>query len=88
MAAGVGLAAASSMGYLGFLVGPPTIGGIAELTGLPTALVVLVALATVVALLAPTTRYAHTGAGVAREPQPAVAPPPALVPPGGGTPWA
>jgi MFS family permease len=80
MAAGVGLAAASSMGYLGFLVGPPTIGGIAELTGLPTALVVLVLLAAVVALLAPTTRYAHTGAGVAREPQPVVAPPPTLVP--------
>jgi MFS family permease len=73
MAAGVGLAAVSSTGYLGFLVGPPTIGGIAELTGLPTALVVLVILAAVVALLAPTTRHAHPGAGVAREPQPVVA---------------
>ena len=73
MAAGVGLAAVSSTGYLGFLVGPPTIGGIAELTSLPTALVVLVMLATVVALLARTTRYAHTGAGVAAEPQPVVA---------------
>ena len=35
MAAGVGLAAVSSTGYLGFLVGPPTIGGLAELIGLP-----------------------------------------------------
>jgi MFS family permease len=58
MTAGVGLAAVSSTGYLGFLVGPPTIGGIATLTGLPTALIVLVALATVVAALAPTTRHA------------------------------
>ena len=69
MAAGVGLAAVSSTGYLGFLVGPPTIGGLAELVGLPVALVVPVVLATVVALLAPTTRFARTGAAVAREPQ-------------------
>jgi MFS family permease len=72
MAAGVGLAAASSMGYLGFLVGPPTIGGLAELTGLPTALILLVALAGTVALLAPTTRYARSSAGLGREPQPVV----------------
>ena len=37
-AAGVGLAAVSSTGYLGFLVGPPTIGGLAEAVGLPAAL--------------------------------------------------
>jgi MFS family permease len=73
MAAGVGLAAVSSTGYLGFLVGPPTIGGIAELIGLPTALVVLVGLATVVALLAPTTRYATPGAAIGREPHPVLA---------------
>jgi MFS family permease len=73
MAAGVGLAAVSSTGYLGFLVGPPTIGGIAELTGLPTALFVLVALAAIVALLAPTTRYAGFAAAGAREPQPVTA---------------
>ena len=72
MAAGVGLAAVSSTGYLGFLIGPPTIGGIAELTGLPTALFVLVGLAAVVALLAPTTRYAQVGSGLGREPQPVV----------------
>jgi MFS family permease len=69
MAAGIGLAAVSSTGYLGFLVGPPTIGGLAELVGLPVALAVLVVLAAAVALLAPTTRFARPGAGVAREPQ-------------------
>jgi len=67
MSAGVGLAAVSSTGYLGFLVGPPTIGGLAELTGLPAALSVIVVLAAAVALLAPTTRFARAGAAVARE---------------------
>ncbi|MGZ6674175.1 MAG: MFS transporter, partial [Solirubrobacteraceae bacterium] len=69
MSAGVGLAAVSSTGYLGFLVGPPTIGGLAELIGLPAALGVLVALAAAVALLAPTTRFARAQPGIAREPQ-------------------
>jgi MFS family permease len=68
MAAGVGLAAVSTTGYLGFLVGPPTIGGIAELVGLPSALVVLVVLATAVALLAATTRIAGPGHEMAGEP--------------------
>jgi MFS family permease len=70
MAAGVGLAAVSSTGYLGFLVGPPTIGGIATLTGLPTALIALVVLAAVVTALAPTTRHAAFRAAV---PQPVTA---------------
>jgi hypothetical protein len=71
MAAGVGLAAVSSTGYLGFLVGPPTIGGLAELIGLPAALGVLVLLAVAVALLARTTRYARVGpeAPVGAKPQ-------------------
>lgn len=73
MAAGVGLAAVSSTGYLGFLVGPPTIGGVAELTGLPTALVVLVVLAAAVVLLAPTTRYAQANFDAPREPEPVAA---------------
>jgi MFS family permease len=54
--AGLGLAAVSSMGYLGFLVGPPVIGGVAELTSLPRALVLVVGLALVVVALAPVTR--------------------------------
>ena len=45
----------SSVGYLGFVAGPPAIGGIAELVGLPNALALLVVLAAAVALLAPTT---------------------------------
>jgi MFS family permease len=46
----------SSTGYLGFMVGPPVIGAVAELVGLPNALVLLVLLAGVVVALAPTTR--------------------------------
>jgi fucose permease len=73
MPAGVGLAAVSSTGYLGFLVGPPTIGGLAELVGLPAALGVLVLLSVAVALLARTTRYARGGSALVREPQPVAA---------------
>jgi MFS family permease len=55
IASGVSLSAVSSVGYLGFVVGPPAIGGIAELIGLPGALAVLVGLAATVAALARTT---------------------------------
>jgi MFS family permease len=55
LASGISLSAVSTIGYFGFVVGPPVIGGIAELVGLPGALGVLVALATAVAALAPTT---------------------------------
>jgi MFS family permease len=58
IAPGVALAAVSSTGYLGFMVGPPTIGGLSELAGLPVGLVLLVVLGTAVTLLAPTTRVA------------------------------
>jgi MFS family permease len=48
---GPALAAVSTPGYLGFLLGPPVIGGLAELVGLGTALALLpVLLAGVVAL--------------------------------------
>jgi hypothetical protein len=68
LTAGVALAAVSSTGYLGFVVGPPTIGGLAELIGLPAALGVLVVLAAVVASLARTTRVAgRTGAQTSTE---------------------
>ena len=56
MAPQLGLAAVSSTGYLGFMVGPPVIGGIAELVGLPSALILLVLLGGVVFALAPTTQ--------------------------------
>jgi MFS family permease len=55
IASGVALSAVTSVGYLGFVAGPPAIGGIAELIGLPAALGVLVALAAAVAALARTT---------------------------------
>jgi len=55
---GLGLAAVSTTGYLGFMTGPPLIGGLAELVGLPNALVLVVLLAGMVAILAGATRIA------------------------------
>ena len=55
---GVGIAAASTLGYFGFLIAPPIIGGIAELTSLPLALGTLVLLSLVMAALAPRVRTA------------------------------
>jgi MFS family permease len=57
---GIGLAGVTTMGYFGFVVGPPVIGGLAELIGLPTALGLLVVLAGLVAALAPATRAMPT----------------------------
>jgi MFS family permease len=65
IASGVSLSAVSSVGYLGFVAGPPAIGGIAELVGLPVALGVLVALAAAVAVLARTTAPAAAAEQVA-----------------------
>lgn len=50
--AGTGLAAVSTMGYLGFVVGPPVIGSLAGLAGLAAALGLLAAIGGVVAALA------------------------------------
>jgi MFS family permease len=72
IASGVSLSAVSSIGYLGFVAGPPAIGGLAELVGLPTALAVLVALAAAVAALAPTTARAEVAAAAAA-PEPVAA---------------
>ena len=55
---GLALAAVSSTGYLGFVAGPPLIGGLAGLIGLPAALGLLVLLGLAVA----------AGAGAASEP--------------------
>ena len=52
MAAGPALAAVSTTGYTGFLVGPPTIGFVAEWTGLGVALYLVVALSAVIILFA------------------------------------
>lgn len=48
---GVGVAAVSGLGYLGFLAGPPAIGGIAQITSLRFGLLVVVGLSTAAALL-------------------------------------
>ena len=52
VAAGVGIAAVSTIGWLGFLAGPPTIGLAADRVGLQTALGLVVVAIAIVALLA------------------------------------
>lgn len=49
---GPAIAAVSTMGYLGFIAGPPAIGGVGQLTSLPAALLLVVALTALVAVLA------------------------------------
>jgi hypothetical protein len=53
IAPSVGLAALTTVGYSAFLVGPPTIGFLAEAVGLPRALSLVVAMLVVTAALAP-----------------------------------
>jgi MFS family permease len=60
-AAGPSLAAVSTLGYLGFLAGPPIVGGLAEVTSLPAALSVVVVCAAATAALAGATRDAGAG---------------------------
>lgn len=79
---GVALAAVTTPGYLGFVVGPPLIGALAELTSLPRALVLVPALCLVVAGLsravrltpaspgAPTRRSRAAAAAAPRAPTP------------------
>ena len=50
---GAAIAAVSSLGYFGFLAGPPVIGGLAQLAGLQLAIGVITVAATLVAVLAP-----------------------------------
>ncbi len=64
-AAGPSLAAVSTLGYLGFLAGPPLVGGLAELTSLPVALGIVVACATSTAALAGATRGVGSTAAAA-----------------------
>jgi MFS family permease len=54
-----GVAAASTIGYTGFLAGPPAIGFLAERTGLPAALTTVSLLAAVAALVAVFARRAE-----------------------------
>ena len=52
MPAGTAIAAVSTAGYFGFLVGPSAIGFVAEITGLGAALYIVVALSAAVAVMA------------------------------------
>lgn len=53
---GPAVAAVSALGYCGFLAGPPAVGGVAELAGLRTGLVVVAVLCAVATLLATAVR--------------------------------
>ena len=53
--AGAGIAALTTVGYTAFMVGPPVIGLVAEVVGLPRALGLVVALLAVLVVLAPRT---------------------------------
>ncbi|MYT28786.1 MULTISPECIES: MFS transporter [unclassified Streptomyces] len=59
-----GVAVASTIGYGGMLLGPPVIGFLAEVWGLPVALTTLALLAAVAALVAHLTRGAHRSGAV------------------------
>ena len=57
---GAAIAATASVGYVGFLVGPPLIGLLADRVGLGRALLVLLVLAGGIAVLAPAVRSRRT----------------------------
>lgn len=59
-APGRGIAAVTTLGYTGFLAGPPLIGFTAELTGLPVALGLTVIAALIIAVAARMVRTADT----------------------------
>jgi hypothetical protein len=59
-----GVATASTLGYAGFLLGPPTIGFLADAFGLSVALTTVAILAAVAAVIAHLTRNAFVAAGV------------------------
>jgi len=56
MSAGVAVATVSTMGYFGFLIGPPVIGFAAQMTNLRTALLLIVFTSCLLILLAPSVR--------------------------------
>jgi len=62
-APGRGIAAVTTMGYSGFLLGPPVIGMVAEWTGLQRALLLTVAAAAIIAASARAARAADDGTG-------------------------
>jgi MFS family permease len=60
LAPAAGIAALTSVGYSAFLIGPPAIGFLAEVTGLPAALAVVVVLLGLLAIFADSTAPATT----------------------------
>jgi MFS family permease len=66
MAPGNAIAAIATLGYFGFMVGPPTIGAAAQALGLPVALALLPVLCLTIALLAHQTAPARTRPGLLR----------------------
>ena len=56
MPAGLALSSVTTLGYLGFLLGPPLIGFTSEMMGLRNALVILVLSSLLVVALAPSVR--------------------------------
>jgi len=70
ISAGPALAGVSTMGYFGFLVGPPLIGGLASATSLPTALWLVVSLTLLQAALAGAARTGRAPEKTRSEPQP------------------
>jgi len=67
--AGPALAAVSTMGYLGFLIGPPIIGALASATSLSTALLLVVGLTLLQAALAGSARGGRTPVAAQAEPR-------------------
>jgi MFS family permease len=65
---GPALAVVSSLGYLGFLAGPPLIGGVAQLTSLRLACGLLALAGLVVVLLAPTAEVRRPRRGTRAQP--------------------
>jgi hypothetical protein len=65
---GPALAAVSSLGYLGFLAGPPLIGGVAQLTSLRLACGILALAGLLVVVLAPQAVPRSTGSEAAAQP--------------------
>lgn len=62
---GAGIALVGGLGYVGFLVGPPVIGLVAQVSSLRVALFILVGLALVTALLAPAVGVRRIRTGLA-----------------------
>jgi MFS family permease len=70
MTSGQAIAAVSTVGYLGFLVGPPLIGAAAELAGLRVGLGLVVLLVAVIPGLATALGGDATAARVREQPEP------------------